>query len=99
MSDPLCMWCDEPVAESDLRALPISGGMMHRECGIRMVLGSVAHLERRCSCFVDIDSRLACMDDPPGDPPGMTRREAARAAVELATRQGKLANWPGPDPV
>lgn len=49
---------------------------LHRECMIRVVLGSVAHLEKRCSCYV------------PGareeGPAGLTLREAALAAVEKA---------------
>lgn len=46
----------------------------HFECGFRMIAGSVAHIQRRCSCFGGHDWHL--------DPPGMTRRQAARAALE-----------------
>jgi hypothetical protein len=38
----------------------------------RAVAGSVAHLERRCGCFVAGSTE--------GDPPGMTKRQAALAA-------------------
>jgi hypothetical protein len=86
----VCMWCGEPVTETD-ECAPIAGGQMHRECGIRMILGSVAHLDRRCSCFRKGDN---CEDGEPGDPPGMSRREAARAAVARAKELGKLDRWP-----
>lgn len=100
MSDPVCLWCNEPVTEADERApLGVVGdgvggerGAWHRECGLRMILGSVGHLERRCSCFRPNESKEESCDDdePAGDPPGMTRREAARAAVEIAKRLGKI---------
>jgi len=45
----------------------------HDECWLRQLLGSVAHIERACSCFG------GSADE--GDPPQMTRREAAQAAV------------------
>jgi hypothetical protein len=48
---------------------------MHRECGFRQVGGSVAHLSGFCSCFVPGSNA--------GDPPGMTKRQAARAALDL----------------
>ena len=67
----VCEYCDEPIqpgeGEND-----VGGRAFHAECFFRMVMGCVAHIEKRCSCFV------------PGsndhDPEGMTRREAARAA-------------------
>lgn len=52
-----CGWCYEEVTVEDnaveTAALLESGpGMlpMHLECHIRMMLGSVAHLEGRCTC-------------------------------------------------
>jgi hypothetical protein len=87
------MWCGEAIAEADERA-PMAEAW-HRECGIRMILGSVGHLERRCSCFRYNQSKEeSCDEDPAGDPPGMSRREAARAAVALAKQLGKLERWP-----
>lgn len=47
---------------------------VHYECSMRAVIGSVAHLEGRCSCVVP--------DATEGDPPGLSAREAARAAVQ-----------------
>jgi len=45
----------------------------HRECFLRCIIGSVGHLEMRCSCF----------GGSAEDPPEMSRREAAIAAVKL----------------
>jgi hypothetical protein len=54
---------------------PLDGPLpMHPECSFRAVGGSVAHIEQRCSCFVPGSAE--------GDPPGLTLREGAHAAVE-----------------
>jgi len=45
----------------------------HPECNFRAIMGSVAHIEERCQCFVPGSTET--------DPKGMTCREAARAAV------------------
>jgi len=45
---------------------------MHGPCGFRAIMGSLAHLQGRCSCVND--------DSEEGDPPGMTKREGAVAA-------------------
>lgn len=84
-----CPWCEEGVLpeEEDFRGprmhIDANGRgslrLWHRECAARSVLGSVAHLERRCSCFGG--------DQTDGDPPGYTRRQAAKAALELAQKQ------------
>jgi hypothetical protein len=91
VSEVVCMWCGERILAGEERA-PL-GGTWHRDCAIRMILGSVGHLEGRCSCFRRNESNCDD-DDPPGDPPGMSRREAARAAVARATELGKLGRWP-----
>jgi hypothetical protein len=52
---------------------PINGdGRIHHECLIRAVVGSVGHQLRRCSCYGGDEE----------DPPGLTKREAARLAAE-----------------
>jgi hypothetical protein len=43
----------------------------HHECAFRMIAGSVGHIRKTCECFGGSE----------GDPPGMTTREAAKAAV------------------
>jgi hypothetical protein len=66
MSEPLCAWCKEPLLDQD------RNGVMrdhHHECAVRAIAGSVAHIEKRCSCFVPGSIE--------GDPIGMTPRHAA----------------------
>jgi hypothetical protein len=78
-----CGHCDElfvegddgfamPFLTGDGTALPAHASF-HRECHLRQVLGSVAHIQKLCSCYVPGADE--------GDPVGMTKREAARAAV------------------
>ena len=67
-----CQWCQEGILPED-NPEPI--GNMHWECGLRSVIGPVAHLQRRCQCFEPGSTEH--------DPPGMSRREAAQAAAQL----------------
>lgn len=76
-----CFHCSEPIAlgdwglfqtvvgEDGARLLPI-----HRECNLRMVIGSVGHQRRTCSCYVS-----------PGDDQedGLSLREAALASCRV----------------
>jgi hypothetical protein len=48
---------------------------MHHACGMRLIIGSRAHVARLCSCYVP--------GSEDSDPPGMTRRQAAEAAFTL----------------
>jgi hypothetical protein len=64
-----CEHCGETLHENE-RHHRIRN--MHDECALRVVLGSVAHIERRCSCYIDGADE--------GDPPGLSRRDAAKAA-------------------
>lgn len=73
MAAALCGFCGE-VIEPGQRA-PSHGEPLHNECQIRLVIGSVAHIERRCGCYVAGSTE--------SDPPHMTLREAARAALVL----------------
>jgi hypothetical protein len=80
----VCLWCDEPILPGDqgqlLPQAQLAGDVeasplwrpVHRERLLRQVLGSVGHQQGRCSCFGGDE----------GDPPGMSRREAALAALE-----------------
>lgn len=71
---PPCQWCDEPVTaheRSHGATVNSSGQAVHYECGLRSAVGSVGHQRRLCSCYGGDQE----------DPPGMTRREAARAAL------------------
>jgi len=69
---PLCGWCAEPIEDDG------TGDGLHRECLIRMVLGSVAHLQKRCHCYVPGSEE--------NDDPSLTLREAARAAAALVAK-------------
>jgi len=68
-----CAWCDEPIDAEDSGVIYSNGPAMHFECFIRSFAGSVAHIERRCPCFV--------AGSKDHDDPGLTKREAARAAM------------------
>lgn len=65
-----CLWCGEPVLEGE--QTDAISEPAHRECFTRMICGSIAHIEKRCSCFVPGSTE--------SDPPELTRRESARAA-------------------
>jgi len=74
-----CVWCDEPLTSRDrcFASLPA-----HPECSIRMVFGPAAHLEGRCAC---VRGAFGINDEE-----GLTRREAARAAVRVLERRTGL---------
>jgi hypothetical protein len=74
-----CEYCDEPIAMGEDGVILHSGTLLHRECNLRMIIGSVAHQEKRCACYGGTGSD---QDD------GLTRREGARAAIEC--RRGLL---------
>lgn len=73
-----CLYCREPVEPGD--SFRVSGQrfdgaevLLHAECWVRLVVGSVGHMLRRCSCYGgDMD-----------DPPGLSLRDAARQAHAL----------------
>jgi len=73
-----CPWCGEPVEPEDdvhVTAQTLDGSpvLMHAECVVRLRIGSVGHMLRRCSCYGGNMS----------DPPGLSRRDAARQARAL----------------
>jgi hypothetical protein len=68
-----CLWCDEPVGESEQH--PLFSSPIHWECAIRSIAGSVAHQEQRCSCYVKGSEEE--------DPPGMSKRQGAKVAMDL----------------
>jgi hypothetical protein len=70
-----CAFCDEPILETEEEIIGLNF-RAHVECEFRQVAGSVGHQMKRCSCFGGIEE----------DPPGMTRREAARAAYSLSLK-------------
>lgn len=77
-----CPHCDEPVV-AEYASIPhlaadgsVSDRHWHPECYMRAIVGGLNHLLGKCTCCGGID---------PPDPPGMTRREAAIAAVAYYT--------------
>lgn len=87
-----CMWCEEEFVEGDKGFLIGQGQVLvdnnndqvfeelapvflavHLECFLRQTLGSVGHQTKQCSCFGGILE----------DPPELTKRQAARAAVDV----------------
>ena len=77
----LCARCGEPIARGDdgwlLPHIEAAGKPprelpYHAACHLRMIVGSVAHQQRRCLCFVPGSQ---CGDDP-----ALTRRQAAEWA-------------------
>ena len=76
-----CEYCCEPIGKNDSGLVYDDGSPIHRNCHLRQVIGPVAHIELRCGCFVKGSTEA--------DPPGMTRRQAADAAVEAFERKKK----------
>jgi hypothetical protein len=68
-----CLYCIEAIQMGDDGWIYSSGQAVHSECNLRMIVGSVAHQQRRCSCFGGSGS---------DGEDGMTRRQAAIAACE-----------------
>lgn len=67
-----CLHCGEKFTEGDQGLTDMAGNAMHIECDLRAVLGGANHIRETCACF-------GGTDDP--DPPGVTKREAAKLAV------------------
>jgi hypothetical protein len=72
----ICPYCDEPILSGD--RVSADSSRYHWACGLRSVIGSVAHLEKRCSCYVERAEE--------GDDPALTRRQAAEVAAKLWMR-------------
>lgn len=88
-----CLWCGEPIeADSSGVIMPyVDAGTnvhrtaMHVECYLRQGLGGLNHIEGRCLC---------CGGNEDPDPPGLTMREAAVAAVAAFERREGVAVLP-----
>jgi hypothetical protein len=74
-----CVHCREPILPGEALA-PINNYSAHWECGCRMTVGGLNHLNGLCIC---------CGGTLPPDPEGVTTREAARMAAQAwLARQG-----------
>lgn len=70
-----CPWCLEDVLPGERFTATMNGERFHQECMARQVIGPVAHLERRCSCYV-LGSEVS-------DDPSLSKRDAAREAFRM----------------
>lgn len=75
-----CAHCSESIDENDRGMM--APAPFHFECFMRMILGSVGHQKGTCSCFGGTDE----------DPPGMTKREAAKAALKFSINKGEVSH-------
>ena len=74
-----CAWCEEKfVANESGVVIPhvddntVQNLPYHSECSLRFIVGSLGHVLGECQCFGgDMD-----------DPPNMTKRESAKAAIK-----------------
>ena len=73
-----CAWCGDAIEAGDDGVLmPVLGGThgdaaYHADCHLRGIVGGLNHQRGLCIC---------CGGTAPPDPPNMTRRDAASAAV------------------
>jgi hypothetical protein len=67
----ICGHCDEEVLKEEIWG-SLNGKPAHQECLFRLGAGSAAHILRECSCFGGTRD----------DPPGMTKRQAAKLALD-----------------
>lgn len=82
-----CIHCDEPIAADDQGVVmpyfpPVNGVdevAQHRECFLRKIFGSVGHQRKTCSCYGGTEE----------DPPGLSVREAAKAAMNEMFQQAR----------
>jgi hypothetical protein len=86
-----CKHCDEEIDRDELVAVPSRRGIVlvsvphgfHLECWMRLTIGSVGHQLKVCSCFRG-DGEVY------DDPPGLSVRDAAIAAFDLAMELREL---------
>lgn len=72
-----CAHCGEEILPGE-RAY-VFGANLHHECSFRLAVGSVGHIQGKCTCKGGTED----------EPPGMTKRQAALAAVEAFRSQGE----------
>ncbi len=71
-----CIYCEEGFEATDPGVRTCDGSPFHRDCFTRTIVGSLGHLQGTCSCYGGNTE----------DPPGVSRREAARQAAEYALK-------------
>lgn len=82
-----CIYCEETILQDEDGFTDSGGNVFHRECFLRMLSGSVAHMSYTCSCYgAERFTTRGC------DEEGMTRREGAKAALAYQEqhREGRI---------
>lgn len=74
-----CMHCGELFVDGDVGWVFCAGQAAHTECAVRSVIGGVNHQLGLCLC---------CGGTMDPDPPGLSVRDAARAALKLHLQRG-----------
>lgn len=70
-----CSLCDEPILPGErLSPTRFNDREVHHECGFRAIAGGANHIMRLCPCGGGT---------APPDPPGLSKREAARWAFKV----------------
>lgn len=77
-----CCHCEEKIEDGDQGYIYANGPAAHRNCFIRQISGSLAHILKRCGCFVPGSQEH--------DPPGLTKRQAANLAAEVNRRANEI---------
>jgi len=58
LTEHVCIMCTGEIEPDDNACLTPVGQYFHLECWLRPVMGSIAHLEGRCSCFGGTDDHF-----------------------------------------
>ena len=85
--EPVCQHCGEPILPGEPIG-PVQNALLHHECFFRSVAGSVGHQKHECSCYDQTDTSEY----------GLTKRQAAKAALEYYRSRQPASNedaaWP-----
>jgi hypothetical protein len=82
--DQSCVYCSERFLEGDDGFIDAGNSPLHRECFLRMIVGSVAHQMHACNC--------ALGEDAVDSEEGVSRREGAKLAV--AYLESRRSSYP-----
>jgi hypothetical protein len=85
--DKPCAWCDEPFVHGD-QGVTNSGQAWHLDCHLRAIVGGANHQLGTCTC-------CGGADEP--DPPGLSKRDAAKLARHVYDTMHNLKPAPALD--
>ena len=77
-----CRHCNEPIFPGE-HCRSVAGGSVHRECLIRMCMGSAEHILGECGCYRPAEFAHE-------EPAGLTPREAARRAARAFDAKAEI---------